>query len=137
VLKTRNKPYRTTLGVITETNKMEELKNRLREFAKERNWDQFHSPKNLVMALNGEVGELTEIFQWLDSEKSKLGNLSEKDKARCKEEIADVFLYLIRLADKLKIDLIKEANNKIDINSEKYPIDLSKDNAIKYNQRDE
>jgi len=116
---------------------MEELKNRLQEFAKVRNWDQFHSPKNLVMALNGEVGELTEIFQWLDAEKSKLGNLSEKDKARCKEEIADVFLYLIRLADKLEIDLIKEANNKIDINSEKYPIDLSKDNAIKYNQRDE
>jgi len=116
---------------------MEELKNKLREFAKERNWDQFHSPKNLVMALNGEVGELTEIFQWLDSEKSKLKNLSDKDKVRCKEEIADVFLYLIRIADKLDIDLIKEAHNKIEINSKKYPVDLSMDNAIKYNQRDE
>jgi dCTP diphosphatase len=116
---------------------MEELKNKLREFAKERNWDQFHSPKNLVMALSGEVGELTEIFQWLDTENSKLDNLSESDKVRCKEEIADVFLYLIRLADKLEIDLIKEANLKIDINSKKYPISLSKNNAIKYNQRDE
>ena len=116
---------------------MEELKNKLRHFAKERNWDQFHSPKNLVMALNGEVGELTEIFQWLDTENSKLENLSDKDRERCKEEIADVFLYLIRLADKLEIDLIKEANNKIEINSKKYPVDLSKDNAIKYNQRDE
>lgn len=125
------------LGVITERNKMEELKNKLRDFAKERNWDQFHSPKNLVMALNGEVGELTEIFQWLDIENSKLENLSDKDKERCKEELADVFLYLIRLADKLEIDLIKEAYNKIEINSKKYPIDLSKDNAIKYNQRDE
>jgi dCTP diphosphatase len=116
---------------------MEELKNRLREFAKERNWDQFHSPKNLVMALNGEVGELNEIFQWLDTEGSKLKNLSEKDKVRCREEIADVFLYLIRLSDKLDIDLIKEANDKIDINNKKYPIELSKNNAIKYNQRDE
>jgi dCTP diphosphatase len=116
---------------------MEELKNKLRDFAKERNWDQFHSPKNLVMALNGEVGELTEIFQWLDTENSKLDKLSDKYKERCKEELADVFLYLIRLADKLEIDLIKEAHNKIEINSKKYPIVLSKDNAIKYNQRDE
>jgi NTP pyrophosphatase (non-canonical NTP hydrolase) len=116
---------------------MERLRNRLREFAKERNWNQFHTPKNLVMALNGEMGELTEIFQWLDTENSKLENLSEKDKLRCKEEIADVFLYIVRLADKLEIDLIKEANNKIDINSEKYPIHLSKNNAIKYNQRNE
>ncbi|KAB7529268.1 nucleotide pyrophosphohydrolase [Flagellimonas olearia] len=116
---------------------MEEIKNRLRKFADERNWDQFHTPKNLVMALNGEIGELTEIFQWLDSDNSKLENLSDRDLARCKEEIADVFLYLVRLADKLEINLIKEGNNKIDINAEKYPIDLSKDNAIKYNQRDE
>jgi dCTP diphosphatase len=114
---------------------MEELTNKLREFAKERNWDKFHSPKNLVMALSGEVGELTEIFQWLDTESSQLSNLSEKDKARCKEEIADVFIYIIRLADKLEIDLVKEANIKIDINSKKYPVALSKDNAIKYNQR--
>lgn len=116
---------------------MEELKNKLRGFAKDRNWDQFHTPKNLVMALNGEVGELNEIFQWLDNENSKIDNLSEKDIARCKEEIADVFLYLIRLADKLEIDLIKEAYSKIEVNSKKYPIDLAKNNAIKYNQRDE
>jgi len=116
---------------------MEKLRNRLREFAKERNWNQFHTPKNLVMALNGEMGELTEIFQWLDNENSKLENLSKQDKLRCNEEIADVFLYLVRLADKLNIDLIKEANNKIDINSKKYPIHLSKNNAIKYNQRNE
>ncbi|MEK6153891.1 nucleotide pyrophosphohydrolase [Flavobacteriaceae bacterium 3-367] len=116
---------------------MDKIKQRLREFAKERNWDKFHSPKNLVMALNGEMGELTEIFQWLGTEDSKLENLQPKDLARCKEEIADVFLYLLRLADKLDIDLIAEANNKIDINEEKYPIELSKDNAVKYNQRDE
>ena len=89
------------------------------------------------MALNGEIGELTEIFQWLDTENSNLENLSEKDRARCKEEIADVFLYILRLSDKLEIDLIKEANKKIDINKKKYPVKLSKNNAIKYNQRDE
>lgn len=116
---------------------MEEIKNKLQVFAKERNWNKFHSPKNLVMALSGEVGELTEIFQWLDTENSKIENLSKKDIARCKEELADVFLYTIRLADKLNINLIKEANNKIDINHKKYPIELSKGNAIKYNQRDE
>jgi len=116
---------------------MEELIKKLREFAIERNWDQFHSPKNLVMALSGEVGELTEIFQWLDTENSKLGNLNAKEIAKCKEEMADVFLYLLRLADKLEIDLIKEANSKIEINKGKYPIELSKNNAIKYNQRDE
>jgi len=116
---------------------MEQIKIKLRKFANERNWNQFHSPKNLVMALNGEMGELTEIFQWLDNDESYLEDLNSKDVVRCKEEIADVFLYLIRLADKLEIDLIKEANNKIETNKKKYPIELSKDNAIKYNQRDE
>lgn len=116
---------------------MEEIKKRLRDFAKERNWEQFHSPKNLVMALNGEVGELNEIFQWLETDDSKLENLKPKDLERSKEEIADVFLYLVRLADKLEIDLLEVANEKIDINEMKYPIELSKDNAIKYNQRDE
>jgi len=116
---------------------MEDIKKKLQEFAKERNWNQFHSPKNLAMAISGEVGELTEIFQWLSDEQSKLKNLSVRDLERCKEEVADVFLYLIRLADKLDIDLISEANKKIEINKKKYPIDLSKDNAIKYNRRDE
>lgn len=116
---------------------MEDLKIRLREFAKERNWDQFHSPKNLVMALSGEVGELTEIFQWLDNEDSKLENLGEKDIIRTKEEIADVFLYLIRLADKLDIDLINVASNKMEVNHKKYPVSLSKGNAVKYNRREE
>ena len=116
---------------------MGQIKIKLREFANERNWDQFHSPKNLVMVLNGEMGELTEIFQWLDNDESYLEDLNTKDVERCKEEMADVFLYLIRLADKLEIDLIQEANNKIETNKKKYPIELSKDNAIKYNQRDE
>ena len=116
---------------------MQELKKKLHDFSKERSWDQFHSPKNLVMALTGEAGELAEIFQWLTLEESMLENLNEKDLERCKEEIADVFLYLLRLADKLNIDLISEGNKKMALNEKKYPIELSKNNAIKYNQRDD
>ena len=80
-------------------------KNKIQEFADERNWEQFHTPKNLAMALSGEVGELTEIFQWLSEEESK--NLSDKDLQLAKEEVADIFIYLLRLSSKLNIDLEK------------------------------
>ncbi|UEG48630.1 nucleotide pyrophosphohydrolase [Ferruginibacter lapsinanis] len=116
---------------------MDNLKIKLRQFAKDRNWDQFHSPKNLSMALAGEVGELMEIFQWLKEEETLLDNINEKNLLRAKEELADIFIYIIRIADKLGIDLINEANKKIDLNSVKYPVELSKDNAVKYNRRDE
>ena len=116
---------------------MEKIKLRLQQFSKDRNWDQFHSPKNLAMALSGEVGELIELFQWLKDEETLISNISSKNHERAKEELADVFLYVIRLADKLDIDLIAEANKKIDLNSAKYPIELSKDNATKYNRRNE
>lgn len=113
------------------------IKKKLRKFAEERNWNQFHSPKNLAMALGGEIGELLDIFQWLKDEESRLDQISDKNLSKTKEELADIFLYLIRIADKLDIDLIQEAENKIKINSEKYPIETSKNNAIKYNRRDE
>ena len=116
---------------------MDNLQNKLRVFAEERDWDNYHTPKNLVMALSGEIGELTEIFQWLNEDESKIENLSIKNIESVKEEIADVFLYLIRLSDKLNIDLIEVANNKIEVNKIKYPVDLSKNNAIKYNRRNE
>ena len=116
---------------------MDNLQNKLRVFAEERDWDNYHTPKNLVMALSGEIGELTEIFQWLNEDETKIENLSIKNIESVKEEIADVFLYLIRLSDKLNIDLIEVANNKIEINKIKYPVDLSKNNAIKYNRRNE
>lgn len=116
---------------------MDNLQNKLRVFAEERDWDNYHTPKNLVMALSGEIGELTEIFQWLSEDESKIENLSIKNIERAKEEIADVFLYLIRLSDKLNIDLIEVANDKIEVNKIKYPVDLSKNNAIKYNRRNE
>lgn len=114
---------------------MDEIKLKLREFADKRDWNQFHNPKNLSMALAGEVGELLEIFQWLKSEECDKDGISEANLTCVKEELADVFLYLVRIADKLDINLIEEANKKISLNEVKYPIDKSKSNAVKYNKR--
>jgi len=114
---------------------IKDIQARIRNFAEERNWDQFHSPKNLSMALAAETAELLEIFQWLTEEQSKDIVNSEKEIALVKEEIADVFIYLVRLADKLNIDIEKEVHSKIALNELKYPVDLSKDNATKYNKR--
>ena len=108
-------------------------KNKIQEFADERNWEQYHNPKNLVMALSGEVGELTEIFQWQNAEESK--NLSDKDLQSAKEEIADIFIYLLRISDKLGINVEDAVNEKLEINASKYPIELAKDNAVKYSKR--
>lgn len=116
---------------------IDEIKNKLRDFASERDWDKFHTPKNLAMAIAGETGELIEIFQWKNESESSKGSLSDNDLSHIKEEMSDVLLYLIRLADVLDIDLIKEANNKIELNRIKYPITLSRGNAKKYNRRDE
>ncbi|MBI4826922.1 MAG: nucleotide pyrophosphohydrolase [Nitrospirae bacterium] len=112
-----------------------DIQQTLRKFAEARNWDQFHSPKNLSMALAAEAAELLEIFQWLTEEQSKDIVNSEKELAQVKEEIADVFIYLVRLADKLNIDIEKEVLAKIALNEKKYPVGLSKDNAVKYNRR--
>jgi len=87
------------------------------------------------MALTAETAELLEIFQWLTEEQSKDIVNSEEEIAQVKEEIADVFIYLIRLADKLNIDIEKEVLAKISLNETKYPIELSKDNATKYNKK--
>ena len=109
---------------------IKEIQDKLARFAADRDWDQFHSPKNLVMALTSEVGELNELFQWLTEDQSK-----NVDKDEMRQEIADIFIYLLRLADKLDIDIEEAVREKIEINAKKYPIDLSKGNAIKYNRR--
>jgi len=114
---------------------IKKIQKRLRDFAKERSWDQFHSPKNLSMALAAEAAELLEIFQWLTEAQSKDIVKYEKEMALVKQEIADVFIYLVRLADKLGIDIEKAVFDKIEMNENKYPVDLSKDNATKYNRR--
>ena len=112
---------------------LDRYKAKIREFADERDWDQFHDPKNLSMALSAEIGELLDIFQWLTSEQSK--NLSEQDLKLAKEELGDIMIYLIRLSDKLGIDLEEAVQEKLKSNADKYPIELSKGNATKYNKR--
>ena len=106
------------------------LRDALRQFAAERDWDQFHTPKNLAMALSVEAAELLEHFQWLDSEASSL--LSDSVQKEVRMEVADVLLYLIRLADKLDIDVIAAAKDKLAINAEKYPADKARGTSKKY-----
>jgi len=112
------------------------IQERLTIFSEERDWDQFQSPKNLSMGLVGEAAELLELFQWLTEQQSKEIVNSEKQMALVREEIGDVFLFLVRLADKLDVDIEKAALEKMKINAMKYPVALSKGNIEKYNMRD-
>lgn len=109
---------------------LQDLRMRLREFARERDWEQFHSPKNLAAALIVEAGELLEHFQWLTEHQSE--ELPAKTRARVAEELADVLLYLVRLADRVDIDLAEAAAQKLKRNAEKYPADKVRASAKKY-----
>jgi len=111
---------------------IDSLRDRLREFARERDWDQFHTPKNLSMALIAEAAELVEHFQWVDGNNSHL--LDDKLRPSVEEEIADIFIYLVRIADKLDIDLYSAAERKIAINARKYPADKVKGSSKKYTE---
>jgi NTP pyrophosphatase (non-canonical NTP hydrolase) len=111
---------------------MKDLIRELREFAKERDWEQFHSPKNLAMALVVEAAEIVEHLQWLTEEQSK--NLPPEKLAEIKEEIADVMIFLSNLADKLGVDPLEAAREKIKKNKEKYPADVVKGKAFKYTE---
>ena len=111
---------------------LDSLREQLRAFAAARDWDQFHSPKNLAMALSAEAGELLEIFQWLTEAQSR--SLSPQAQAAASDEIADVLLYLIRLGDKLGIDPVAAANRKIVANAAKYPADKARGSSRKYTE---
>lgn len=111
---------------------IEQLQQHIRDFATARDWDQFHSPKNLSMALIAEAAELVEHFQWLTQEQSRA--LSEDKHAEVSLELADIFIYLLRLADKLGVDLIDAAARKIELNAEKYPADSVRGSAKKYTE---
>ena len=104
----------------------------LRQFARERDWDQFHSPKNLAMAMVVEAGELLEHFQWLTEAQSE--RLSAEKRQEVEYEIADVFIYLLRLSDKLEIDIVDAALRKIVINANKYPAEKVSGQAKKYTE---
>jgi len=111
-----------------------QLKQRLRQFAAERDWDQFHSPKNLSMALIAEAAELVEHFQWLTEDQSQ--TLTPDKLAEVELELADIQLYLIRLADKLNVDLLAVADKKIALNEQKYPADKVRGSSKKYTEYD-
>ena len=113
-------------------NELEELRVLISNFAKERDWDQFHSPKNLSMALIVEAGELVEHFQWLKQSESH--ELSKDKLEAVEEELADILVYLIRIADRLDIDLIDAARKKIKSNTAKYPVDMVRGSSRKYTE---
>jgi len=109
---------------------LDDLRDALRRFAAERDWEQFHSPKNLAMALSVEVAELMEHFQWLSEAAS--AQLSPEQLSEVRNELADVLIYLVRLADKLDVDLLAAANQKMVLNAAKYPADKARGNSRKY-----
>jgi NTP pyrophosphatase (non-canonical NTP hydrolase) len=117
---------------MTNQTELMILRDKLRKFAEARDWEQFHSPKNLSMALMVEVAELMEHFQWLTEEQST--NLDAEKQAVLAEELADILLYLVRLADRLDVDLMEAALRKLDKNAVKYPADQVRGSAKKYSE---
>jgi NTP pyrophosphatase (non-canonical NTP hydrolase) len=113
-------------------DRLADLQQRLREFAAARDWDQFHSPKNLSMALAVEAAELVELFQWLTEEESRALDAARLEQVR--REAADVFIYLLRFADKVGIDLWRAADDKIVLNEAKYPVDRVRGDSRKYTE---
>ncbi len=110
------------------------LSEALSIFASERNWDRYHSPKNLAMALTGEVGELSEIFQWLTEDASKSVATNPDTATAVRDELADVTLYLVRLASVLGVDLNEAVSQKLQKNAAKYPVDKSHGSHKKYDK---
>jgi dCTP diphosphatase len=115
-----------------QSDRLIKLRDELRQFAADRDWEQFHTPKNLAIALSVEAGELLEHFQWLTPDESQ--RLPADKSSVIRLEMADVLLYLVRLADRLGIDLAASAFDKIAINAKKYPEALSKGSSKKYTE---
>ena len=105
---------------------LKKIKQKINKFVKDRDWEQFHSPKNLAMALSVEASELVEIFQWL-----KDSDIKKVDKEKVSQELADIFFYLLRIAEKMNIDIEKSFYKKMIKNIKKYPVKLSKGNSKK------
>jgi len=115
---------------------IEEINSTLKTFAQEREWSHYHTPKNLAIALSIEASELLEHFQWKENETSEEVKKDEMLMQGIKEEIADVLIYLSRLASILEIDLTTAVRNKFELNEKKYPVEVSKGKFVKYTQRD-
>ena len=118
--------------MASDAKDLEALRMKLREFTEARDWDQFHSPKNLSMALAAEAAELLEIFQWLTEEQSRAPEADVA--AAASDEIADVLIYLVRIAGQLGIDPVEAAKRKLAANARKYPVDKARGNARKYDK---
>ena len=112
--------------------KLDQLRDALRAFTAARDWDRFHSPKNLAMALSVEAAELLEVFQWMSEADSR--NLEPAAREAASEEIADVLLYLIRLCDALGVDPVAAAERKMVANAEKYPVEKARGTSRKYTE---
>lgn len=117
---------------MNPTDSLVDLRDRLRVFAAEREWEPFHTPKNLAMALAGEAGEVIEHFQWLTAEASAALPAPQREAVAL--ELADVLLYLVRLADVLDIDLEQAARRKLALNAERYPVERARGRSEKYDQ---
>jgi dCTP diphosphatase len=126
---------RKTRKALLLSESLDHIKHQLRKFVADRDWDQFHSPKNLAMALIVEAAELVEHFQWLKEEESAA--LSPDKLAEVEQELADIQIYLIRLADKLNVDLMKAVDSKIELNEKKYPADKARGSSMKYTEYQE
>ena len=117
---------------MTEKPSLADLQQRLKAFAEERDWEQFHAPKNLVMALTVEAAELVEHFQWLTAEQSE--ELPDDTRHEVALEMADIFIYLLRLAERLDVDLLAAVEEKIALNAAKYPAEKVRGSAKKYTE---
>ncbi len=113
---------------------LENLKKKIQNFNNERNWDQFHSVKNLVMALSVESSELLELFQWMKEEDSNHLMNHPEIHEKAKNEVADIFLYLMQVSMKLNMDLESTVLSKMQLNAEKYPVEKAKGQSTKYDQ---
>jgi NTP pyrophosphatase (non-canonical NTP hydrolase) len=118
--------------MTTPSTTIEKLSEHVLEFVKERDWLQFHAPKNLAMALSVEASELVELFQWMSEEESR--SLNPEKRSSAEEEIGDVLIYLVRLCQELGIDLLAAAASKLEINRQKYPAERVRGSAKKYDE---
>lgn len=125
--------WQVAIGKIKKmADSLDELRAKINAFVEERDWAQFHSPKNLAMAMIVEAAELVEHFQWNTEEESRV--LTDAKREQVGHELADTFVYLLRLAEVLEIDLIEAANSKILLNAKKYPVEKARGSNAKYTE---
>lgn len=118
------------------TSGLEDLMKKIQEFTDERDWSQFHTAKNLILAVSSEVGELSEVVQWKSDEELDEYLRTPEGKNKLSEEVADIAIYLLRICQENNLNFIEILSKKIELNAIKYPINKSKGNARKYSELD-